>query len=109
MDIGTVWAVMQTSVAQAQNNAAEAAAVGITGASLVAAAKCIGAGIAMGVGALGSGLSEGIAAAKACEGVARNPEATPLITRTMIVGQAVTESVAIYALVVAALILFVVS
>ncbi len=104
MDIGTVWAMVQSTVAQAPE-AAEAAK-GISGADLIVVAKCIGAGIAMGVGALGSGLSEGIAAAKACEGVARNPETTPLITRTMIVGQAVTESVAIYALVVAALILF---
>jgi F-type H+-transporting ATPase subunit c len=106
MDIGTVWAVVQTTVAQAPE---KAAAAGISGADLRMVAKCIGAGIAMGVGALGSGLSEGIAAAKACEGVARNPEATPLITRTMIIGQAVTESVAIYALVVAALILFAIS
>ena len=105
MDIGSVWAVLQTAVAQAPEHAAE----GISGADIRMVAKCVGAAFCMGVGALGSGLSEGFAAMKACEGVARNPEATPLITRTMIVGQAVTESVAIYALVVAALILFAVS
>jgi F-type H+-transporting ATPase subunit c len=105
MDIGTVYAVMQHAIAQAPEQAAEAAK-GISGADLRVVAKLIGAGICMGVGALGSGLSEGIAAGKACEGIARNPEAAPIITRTMIVGQAVTESVAIYALVVAALILF---
>lgn len=102
MDIGTVYAVMQHAMAQVPEQASQA----ITGADLRIVAKCIGAGICMGVGALGSGLSEGFAAGKACEGIARNPETAPLITRTMIVGQAVTESVAIYGLVVAALILF---
>ncbi|MDQ1256942.1 MAG: F-type H+-transporting ATPase subunit c [Candidatus Hydrogenedentes bacterium] len=105
MDIGFVGAVLQHVVAQAPDQAAEAVQ-GISGADLRMVAKCLGAAFCMGIGALGSGLSEGLAAMKACEGVARNPEATPLITRTMIVGQAVTESVAIYALVVAALILF---
>lgn len=108
MDIGTVWAIVQTTVAQAPEQAAEAAK-GISGADVRMVAKCFGAAFCMGVGAIGAATSEGLCAMKACEGVARNPEATPLITRTMVVGQAVTESVAIYALVVAALILFAVS
>jgi F-type H+-transporting ATPase subunit c len=108
MDIGTVYAVMQHAIAQAPEQAADAAQ-GIMGADLRFVAKCVSAGFCMGVGALGSGLSEGLACMKACEGIARNPEAAPLITRTMIVGQAVTESVAIYALVVAALLLFAVA
>ena len=37
----------------------------------------------------------------------RNPEAAPTIMRTMIIGQAVTESVAIYAFVISLLLLFV--
>jgi len=105
MDIGSVWVMMQHVVAQAPDQAVEAAK-GISGADIRMVAKCLGAAFCMGIGAIGSGVSEGLCAMKACEGVARNPEATPLITRTMIVGQAVTESVAIYALVVAALILF---
>ncbi len=105
MDIGTVWTAMQAAVAQPEQ---AAKAAGISGADLVLVAKYLGAAIAMGVGAIGSGLSEGFAAGKACEGIARNPEASGKITITMIVGQAVTESVAIYALVVAVLLLFVV-
>lgn len=102
MDIATVWTAMQTAVAQAPEaaNAASASA-----GELTLAAKYIGAGLAMGLGAIGSGLGEGLAAGKAAEGVARNPEASGKITVTMIVGQAVAESVAIYALVVAVLIL----
>jgi F-type H+-transporting ATPase subunit c len=108
MDIGFLGAVLQHVVAQAPEQVAEAAN-GITGADIRMVAKCLGAAFCMGIGAIGSAVSEGLCAMKACEGVARNPEATPLITRTMIVGQAVTESVAIYALVVAALILFAVN
>jgi F-type H+-transporting ATPase subunit c len=62
----------------------------------------------MGLGAIGPGLGEGYAAAKACEGVARRPEQANIITRTMLIGQAVTESNSIYALVIALILIFVV-
>ncbi|MCD6272644.1 MAG: ATP synthase F0 subunit C [Deltaproteobacteria bacterium] len=80
----------------------------IEGVEIIKAAAYLGAGLAMGLGAIGSGVGEGMAAAKACEGIARNPAEAGLITRTMLVGQAVTESTGIYALVVALLLLFVV-
>jgi F-type H+-transporting ATPase subunit c len=76
--------------------------------NIVDFARYLGAGLCMGLGAIGSGTGEGYAAGKACEAVSRNPELAPLITRTMLIGQAVTESVGIYALVVALLLLFVV-
>ncbi len=76
--------------------------------NIVEFARYLSAGICMGVGAIGPGLGEGFAAGKACEAVTRNPELAPLITRTMLIGQAVTESVGIYALVIALLLLFVV-
>ncbi|MBU1863125.1 MAG: ATP synthase F0 subunit C, partial [Candidatus Omnitrophica bacterium] len=44
----------------------------------------------------------------ACEGVAREPQNAGLITRTMLVGQAVSESTGIYSLVIALLLIFVV-
>jgi F-type H+-transporting ATPase subunit c len=76
--------------------------------NIVEFARYLGAGLCMGLGAIGSGAGEGYAAGKACEAVSRTPELAPLITRTMLIGQAVTESVGIYALVVALLLLFVV-
>jgi F-type H+-transporting ATPase subunit c len=76
--------------------------------NIVEFARYLGAGLCMGLGAIGSGTGEGYAAGKACEAVSRTPELAPLITRTMLIGQAVTESVGIYALVVALLLLFVV-
>lgn len=80
----------------------------IEGAELVKAAAVLGAGICMGFGAIGPGIGEGFAAGKACEGVAREPENANLITRTMLIGQAVSESTGIYSLVIALLMLFVI-
>ncbi|MBI9032571.1 ATP synthase F0 subunit C [bacterium] len=74
--------------------------------AIVKAAALLGAGIAMGIGALGPGLGEGFTAGKACEGIARTPENAGLITRTMLIGQAVSESTGIYSLVVALLLIF---
>lgn len=76
--------------------------------NIVEFARYLGAGLCMGLGAIGSGAGEGYAAGRACEAVSRSPELAPLITRTMLIGQAVTESVGIYALVIALLLIFVV-
>ena len=80
----------------------------IEGADLVKAAAFIGAGLAMVFGAIGPGVGEGFAAGKACEAIGRRPEEAGLLTRTMLVGQAVSESTGIYSLVIALLLLFVV-
>ena len=75
--------------------------------AIIKAGAFIGAGLAMGFGAIGPGVGEGFAAGKACEGVARRPEEAGLLTRTMLIGQAVSESTGIYSLVIALLLLFV--
>ena len=80
----------------------------ISGADIVRAAALLGAGLSMGIGAIGPGVGEGFAAGKACEAIGRNPQEANLITRTMLVGQAVSESTGIYSLVVALLLIFVV-
>ena len=80
----------------------------LAGADLVRAAALLGAGLAMGLGAIGPGVGEGYAAGKACEAIGRRPEEAGLLTRTMLVGQAVSESTGIYSLVVALLLMFVV-
>ncbi len=80
----------------------------IEGAEIVKAAAFIGAGISMGLGAIGPGVGEGMVAAKACEAIGKNPKEAGLLTRTMLVGQAVSESTGIYSLVIALLLLFVV-
>ena len=80
----------------------------LEGVDIVRAAAFLGAGLAMGLGAIGPGIGEGFAAGKACEAIGRRPEEAGLLTRTMLVGQAVSESTGIYSLVVALLLLFVV-
>jgi F-type H+-transporting ATPase subunit c len=72
----------------------------------VESAKLIGAAIAMGLGSLGPAIGLGMLASKALEAIGRNPEAQGKIQTTMILAIAVTEAVAIYALVVALMILF---
>ena len=62
----------------------------------------------LGLGAIGPGVGEGMVAAKACEAIGKNPKEAGLLTRTMLVGQAVSESTGIYSLVIALLLLFVV-
>ena len=74
----------------------------------VEAAKLLAAGFAAGFGVLGSAVGEGYLAAKAMEAMGRNPEAGGTIFTRMIVAMAITESSAIYAVVVALVLLFVV-
>lgn len=76
--------------------------------AIIRAAALLGAGLAMGFGAIGPGIGEGFAAGKACEGVSKRPEEAALLTRTMLIGQAVSESTGIYSLVIAILLIFVV-
>lgn len=80
----------------------------IEGAEIIKASAFLGAGICMGLGAIGPGVGEGYAAGKACEAIGKNPKEAGLLTRTMLVGQAVTESTGIYSLVISLLLLFVV-
>lgn len=80
----------------------------ISGVDFIRGLALLGAGLAMGLGAIGPGVGEGFVAGKACEAMGRNPEEAGLLTRTMLIGQAVSESTGIYALVIALLLLFVV-
>jgi len=68
--------------------------------------RFVGAGLAM-TGAIGAGAGVGIVVGGAVQGIARNPDAAGLITGNMILGVALAEAVAIYALVVALILLFV--
>ncbi|GCE48551.1 F-type H+-transporting ATPase subunit c [Thermosporothrix hazakensis] len=69
--------------------------------------KPLAAAIAIAVGALGPGLGIGIAAGQAFSGVTRNPESAPVVFPQLILGLAFAEAIAIYALVVALMILFI--
>ena len=66
----------------------------------------IAAGIAVLAG-LGTGIGEGIAASRALEASGRNPEAENKIRTLMILGIALTETVALYGLLVSLILIFV--
>jgi F-type H+-transporting ATPase subunit c len=64
------------------------------------------AGFGMAIAIFAPSLGQGLAIYGATNGIARNPEAAGTIRITMIIGLALIESLAIYALVVELLILF---
>jgi len=66
----------------------------------------LAAGLAIGIGAAGCGLGQGKAAAAALDGIARNPNAQQKIFTPMIIGLALIESLGIYALAIALILVF---
>lgn len=74
--------------------------------ALFAIGAMIAAGLAIGVGGLGVGLGMGTAVGGACNAVGRNPGVQGKIMITMLVGLAMAESIAIYALVIALVLLY---
>jgi len=77
------------------------------GADPVTIAKVLGAGVSVGMGAIGCGIGSGYAGGDASAGVGRWPGNRGVILRTMLVGQAVSQSTSIYALLIAILMIFV--
>ncbi len=75
--------------------------------SIVPAMALLGAGISMGLGGIGPGIGNGYAAQGAVKWIARRVEASGTLTRVMLVGQAVSQSTAIYAMVVSLVLIFV--
>ncbi|MEN4041791.1 MAG: ATP synthase F0 subunit C [Anaerolineaceae bacterium] len=73
---------------------------------IVQAAKFIGAGLAM-IGALGGGVGIGLSVQGALQGMARNPDTYGTLLTNMILGIAFSEAIAIYCLVIAFMMLFV--
>jgi len=72
----------------------------------IAIASVVTAGVTIALGSIGPALGEGRALSQALDAVARQPDASNTITRTLFVGLAMVESTAIYCLVVALILLF---
>ncbi|MDD4062354.1 MAG: ATP synthase F0 subunit C [Candidatus Pacebacteria bacterium] len=70
--------------------------------------RLIAAAVAIGIGTIAPAISVGLIGAKGVESIGRNPEAAPKIQTGMILSIAFAEAIAIYALVVTLIILFVV-
>lgn len=78
----------------------------MTGQDWIALASVVTAGLTIAIGSVGPALGEGRAVAQALDAIARQPDATDRITRTLFVGLAMVESTAIYCLVVALILLY---
>ncbi len=75
--------------------------------TLLKGAALLGAGISMGFGAIGSGIGSGYPGGQACSGIARQPQVTSLLTTNMLIGSAVCQTPAIFAMVVSLMLMFV--
>jgi len=85
----------------------QAGTLAIDGKVILRAAALLGAGLCMGLGAIGPGIGEGIVGGNACQGIARQPELQGVLTRTMLLADAVAETTGIYSLIISILLLFV--
>ncbi len=72
------------------------------------AIKLLAAGLAIGLGAIGPGIGVGLLAMGALQAIGRNPDAQGEIQTNMFIGIAFAEAIAIYALVISLILLFVV-
>jgi len=97
--------LFSASLAAAAEAAAPGAPVDYTKA-VVIACSLLAAGLAMALGTIGTGIGMGNGLSGATNAVGRNPEAHGKILVTMMVGLAMIESLAIYALVIALVVLY---
>jgi F-type H+-transporting ATPase subunit c len=74
--------------------------------TLIAIASIVTAGLTIALGSIGPALGEGRAVATALSSLAQQPDASATITRTLFVGLAMIESIAIYCFVVSMILIF---
>lgn len=77
-------------------------------ANIIGFAQTFGAALAVGMGGIGPGIGCGMVGDTSCLATANRPENDALLMRTMLIGQAVAQSTAIYSLIIALLLLFVI-
>jgi F-type H+-transporting ATPase subunit c len=74
--------------------------------TIVAVASIVTAGFTTAIGCVFPAISEGKAVSKALGAIAQQPDAASTITRTLFVGLAMIESIAIYCFVVSMILIF---
>jgi F-type H+-transporting ATPase subunit c len=72
-----------------------------------AAAQLLAAGIAMGFATIGPGIGIGLLTSGATQAIARQPEASGDVRTVFIIGLALAEALALYAFVIAIILIFV--
>lgn len=73
---------------------------------VVSFASIIIAGLTIAIGSIGPALGEGRALAQALSSIAQQPDEASTITRTLFVGLAMIESIAIYCFVISVILIF---
>lgn len=74
--------------------------------TMIATVSIIMAGLTIAIGTIAPSLGEGKSVAQALNSIAQQPDAASTITRTLFVGLAFIESVAIYCFVISLILLF---
>ena len=74
--------------------------------TIIAVVSIITAGLTITIGCIAPALGEGRAVITALSSLAQQPDASPTITRTLFVGLAMIESIAIYCFVVSMILIF---
>ncbi len=74
--------------------------------TFIAVASIITAGLTIAIGGIGPALGEGRAVSTALSSLAQQPDAAATITRSLFVGLAMIESIAIYSFVVSMILIF---
>jgi F-type H+-transporting ATPase subunit c len=76
------------------------------GVVIVAVASIVTVGLTISIGSIGPALGEGRAVSTALTSIAQQPDEASTITRTLFVGLAMIESMAIYCFVIAMILIF---
>jgi F-type H+-transporting ATPase subunit c len=76
------------------------------GATIIGSVSVAASGLCMGIGAVGPALGEGKAVAQALSAIAQQPDESATISRTLFIGLAMIESVAIYCFVISVILIF---
>ncbi|MCX5852847.1 MAG: F0F1 ATP synthase subunit C [Deltaproteobacteria bacterium] len=74
--------------------------------SIIAMASIVTAGITMAIGAIGPALGQGRSVSSALSSIAQQPDERNSLTRTLFVGLAMIESIAIYCFVISMILVF---
>jgi F-type H+-transporting ATPase subunit c len=75
-------------------------------ATLISIVSIFTAGITIAIGSVGAALAEGRAVAQAMTAISQQPDEAGTLSRTLFVGLAIIESVAIYCLVISMILIF---
>jgi len=81
-------------------------AVDMASVDTIGMASIVVAGVTMAIGSIGPAIGEGWALSKALGAIAQQPDEANTITRTLFVGLAMVESIAIYCFVISIILIF---